>query len=67
MGSVTKNQHYVPQSYLRCFSADNSSIGTFCIKDGRCFENATIKGQAKKEWFYGLTCKVPCLSYPKIL
>lgn len=52
MGSITKNQHYVPQSYLRCFSADNSSIGTFCIEDGRYFEKATIKGQAKKEWFY---------------
>ena len=52
MGSVTKNQHYVPQSYLRCFSVDNSFIGTFLIEDSRSFEKAPIKGQAKKEWFY---------------
>lgn len=51
MGSITKNQHYVPQSYLRCFSADNSSIGTFCIEDGRYFEKATIKGKLKKNGF----------------
>ena len=52
MRTVTKNQHYVPQSYLKCFSPDNSSIGTLCIEEGRCIEKAPIKGQAKKEWFY---------------
>lgn len=52
MSSITKNQHYVPQSYLRCFSQNNSSIGVYRVEEGRCFENASIKGQAKKEWFY---------------
>ena len=51
MGSVTKNQHYVPKSYLKGFSSDHSYIGVFGVEDGRYIENAPIKGQAKKEWF----------------
>lgn len=58
MRSITKNQHYVPQSYLKCFSPDNSSIGTLCIEDGRFFEKAPIRGQAKKEWFYDRDNKI---------
>lgn len=27
-----KNQHYVPQFYLRNFSKDNKTVGTFIVR-----------------------------------
>lgn len=46
--------HYVPQFYLRRFSPDQSSVGTFIAPD-RFVDCASIKGQAQRRHLYGRT------------
>lgn len=51
-----KNQHYVPQFYLRNFSKDENTIGC-CYVDAEkqkfhLSENAPIKSQASKDYYY---------------
>lgn len=50
-----KNQHYVPQCYLRQFSASDtgSSINLFNIDSGKFIQGAPIKNQCSKNYFYG--------------
>jgi hypothetical protein len=50
-----KNQHYVPQFYLREFSFENNrkQIGIFNIDTSVYAQQATIKFQASKKYYYG--------------
>lgn len=49
----TKNQHYVPQFLLKKFSLDRKTIKVYQKDKGRIIENAPIKNQCSKKWFYG--------------
>ncbi|WCE09465.1 DUF4238 domain-containing protein [Pseudomonas sp. JBR1] len=48
-----KNHHFVPQFYFRYFSQDNSSINGIIKSNGKIINEAPIKNQASKAWFYG--------------
>ncbi|MCG9722685.1 DUF4238 domain-containing protein [Shewanella sp. Isolate7] len=50
-----KNQHYVPQCYLRQFSVSDtgSSINLFNIDRKKFIQGAPIKNQCSKSYFYG--------------
>ena len=49
--SKKKNQHYVPQSYLRLFSYDKKNIGVY-ISAKDIITIGTIKHQASGDYFY---------------
>lgn len=53
--SANKNQHYVPQVYLRAFSEDNNgkSISVFLIEAEKEIQRAPIKSQCSSDYFYG--------------
>ncbi|QXA06294.1 DUF4238 domain-containing protein [Acinetobacter pittii] len=57
-----KNQHFVPQCYLRSFSLQKDtkarSISLFNLRSHRLFENAPIKNQCSKDYFYGKDLKI---------
>lgn len=48
-----KRQHYVPQNYLRGFSAEGENIGVFLIDTSKCIDNSPINSQAQESYFYG--------------
>ena len=48
-----KNQHYVPQFYLRNFSNDKKSIGMFLIDEQKQIPYVSIKKTAYREHLYG--------------
>lgn len=50
-----KNQHYVPQFYLRNFSLDSNlkEVGTYLINKSQFVKAAPIKNQCSKPYFYG--------------
>ncbi len=48
-----RNQHFVPQFYLRNFSTDTRSLSVFNLDSRRHFPSASIKGQASRSYFYG--------------
>ena len=48
----TKNQHYVPQFYLRYFSIDKKNVGVYILKSEKNIPSASIKGQASRDYFY---------------
>lgn len=49
-----KNQHYVPQLYLRHFSRDKKTITVFSIRENRIVStNAPIDNQCSKDYLYG--------------
>lgn len=47
------NQHFVPQYYFRFFVGDTKCIDLINLSSGRFIEQASIKGQASKKYFYG--------------
>lgn len=47
-----KNQHYVPQFYMRNFSDDGKMIGVYLLKSKRYVPKAPIKNQASKDYMY---------------
>lgn len=49
----TKNQHYVPQFLLKKFSLDRKTIKVYQKDKAKIIENAPIKNQCSKKWFYG--------------
>lgn len=55
MSTAKKNQHYVPQFYLRNFSYDGNKkeIGVFNIPNSIYVKRSPIKTQASKDFFYG--------------
>lgn len=50
-----KNQHYVPQCYLKSFSTDESkaAICLYNLDIKKLIKNASIKNQCSKNYFYG--------------
>lgn len=48
----TKNQHFVPQFYLRNFSRDKKTIGTYVLEKNLKVDKASIKNQASKNYLY---------------
>ncbi len=48
-----KNQHYVPQFYLRLFSNNSKSIGTWNSETDTIILNASIKNMASRDNLYG--------------
>jgi Protein of unknown function (DUF4238) len=55
-----KNQHYIPQFYLRNFSIDENqkTIGVFNLNDNFFFKGASIKNQGSEKFYYGIDGKV---------
>ena len=47
-----KNQHFVPQFYLKNFSSDNKSISSFLLEAERMIPQVSIKDQCSKDYFY---------------
>lgn len=47
-----KNQHYVPQFYLRQFSSEKKTINKFLLESSRYIERASIRNTASKPFFY---------------
>ena len=48
-----KSNHYVPQFYLKNFSNNKKSIGTYIWKLDKYIKQASIKKQACKDYLYG--------------
>lgn len=48
----TKNQHFVPQFYLKFFSSDKKTIGVFNIGKLKYIETSPIKTQCSRNYFY---------------
>lgn len=48
-----KNQHYVPQFYLKLFSNNSKSIGTWNSKIDKIINDASIVGMASRDNLYG--------------
>lgn len=55
-----KNQHYVPQFYLKNFSNDQNEItvGLLNLKSNHFVRNATIENQSSKKYYYGEDGKI---------
>lgn len=53
--ATQKNQHFVPRAYLRAFSVEeeNKSINVYNLDRALGIENAAIKSQCSKDYFYG--------------
>lgn len=47
-----KNQHYVPQFYLKNFSSDKKNVGTYVIGSKKYIASAPIKNQCSENNFY---------------
>jgi hypothetical protein len=50
--SVNKNQHFLPQHYLRLFSTDGGKNIAITILDSLKFVIGPISGQCQEDWFY---------------
>ena len=50
--ATQKNQHYVPQFYQRRFSPDGKTIGSYIFEQDKQIDQAPIKHQASKDYFY---------------
>jgi len=48
-----EDQHFVPQLYLRNFSADCRSIGMVNLKQRKGIDRASIAGQCQRPYLYG--------------
>src|SRR3954447_15269216 len=48
-----KSQHYLPQMYMRLFSADGMRVGVLVIGSGKFIPHAPINGQGCRDYFYG--------------
>ncbi len=47
-----KNQHYVPQFFLKNFSSDKKSVSSFLIGPEKLLSCVSIKNQCSKDYFY---------------
>lgn len=56
--SKTKNQHYVPQFYLRNFSNNAKSINFINLSSGKIIIGDSIKNQCSEDYFYGKTIPI---------
>lgn len=53
-----KNQHYVPQAYLRFFSNDDKNIGVYIIKEDKIISSAAISSQVSEDYFYSKDIRI---------
>ena len=53
-----KYQHYVPQFYLRNFSNNKKSVGTFIFSQHKYVANASIQRVCGRDFFYGEDLRV---------
>lgn len=55
MSQTKKNQHFVPKFYLRNFSShlNGKEIGVYNTRTEFCFDNAPLKSQGSRSFFYG--------------
>lgn len=53
-----KNQHYVPQFYLRHFSNNGNSIAIYLFKQQKLVKQASIRNIMASDYFYGKDGKV---------
>ena len=62
-----KQQHYVPQFYLRNFAigAKGKALGMFNIKSDRFIPCASLRDQASKDYFYGKDGRIEQV-FPKL-
>ena len=51
--SENKKQHFVPKFYLSQFSSTGKSVGLYNLTGEKLIENAPIKGQCYRNFFYG--------------
>lgn len=54
-----KNQHYVPQFYLKLFSSDGNTIGVYVFGHGKKIDAAPIRSQASENYLYTLDTDRP--------
>jgi hypothetical protein len=58
LSSKKKNNHFVPRSYLRRFrSRSEKELSLYNIKSDQTVENAPIKSQASRDYFYTKNAK----------
>ena len=50
---LKKDQHYVPQMYLRNFSANRKSIGGYVLKEHKFVPNMPISNICQRDYLYG--------------
>lgn len=50
--AINKNQHFLPQHYLRLFSTDGGKNIAITILDPFKFVTGSISGQCQEDWFY---------------
>lgn len=55
---ANKKHHYVPKFYLKNFSQDSLSINIYNISRDKTINNANLKNQCYKDYFYGRDDKV---------
>ncbi|WP_153788995.1 DUF4238 domain-containing protein [Pseudomonas sp. EMN2] len=55
---ANKKHHYVPKFYLKNFSQNSLSINIYNIHRDKTINNANLKNQCYKDYFYGKTDKV---------
>src|SRR5712691_5936963 len=50
-----RDQHYVPQFYLRFFSSEPTqrTVSLYSLRGGRIVHGASIRDQCARPWFYG--------------
>jgi hypothetical protein len=55
-----KNQHFVPRAALKPFtlSSEGAAINVFNIKRDRAVQDAPVKGQCARDYFYGKDLKL---------
>ncbi|MBI2275302.1 MAG: DUF4238 domain-containing protein [Bacteroidetes bacterium] len=60
MNTEKKNQHFVPKFYLRNFSIRQAGkqLAVFNTQSDQWIPNASLKGQAQKNFFYGKDGKI---------
>lgn len=52
MGNNTKNQHYVPEFYLRRFLNENGKLSVYNVGDNTILENQNPNNYAAQRYFY---------------
>lgn len=55
---ANKDQHYVPQMYLRNFSENGKSIGGYIIKERRFIPDVPIRKTCQRDYLYGKSQEV---------
>ena len=49
---ANKNQHYIPQSYMKFFSGDGKNVSIYNIKRDKLIVSSPIRNTASQNYFY---------------